>query len=70
MFVFKILVFLLSLNSTLNSFGLPIFNEKFQILLVQLNETEASFFLVAFIICVLLTILTVRFLNIQNKIKN
>ncbi len=73
MFVFKILVFFLTpegLNSTLNSFGLPISNEKFQILLIQLNETKLSFFVVAFLICVLLTILTIKFLNIQNKIKN
>ena len=73
MFIFKILVYFLTpegLNSTLESLGLPISNEKFQILLIQLDETEASFFIVSFLLCVLFVFFIVRFLKIQNTIKN
>ena len=72
MFIFKILVLILTptgLNSALDSFGLPITNEKFQILLIQLNETKLSYFLVALIICLFWSFLVVRFLNIQDSIK-
>ena len=73
MFIFKVLVYFLSpegLNSTLESFGLPISNEKFQILLIQLDETEASFFIVSLLLCVLFVFLIVRFLKIQETVKN
>ena len=73
MFIFKILVYFLTpegLNSTLESLGLPISNEKFQILLIQLDETEASFFIVSFLLCVLFVFFIVRFLKIQDTIKN
>ena len=73
MFIFKILVYFLTpegLNSTLQSFGLPISNEKFQILLIQLNETEASFFVISFLLCLLFVFLVFKFLKIQNTIKN
>ena len=72
MFIFKILVFVLTptgLNSALDSFGLPITNEKFQILLIQINETKVSYFIVALIICLFWSSLVVRFLNIQDSIK-
>ena len=72
MFIFKILVLILTptgLNSALDSFGLPITNEKFQILLIQLNETKLGYFLVALIICLFWSFLVVRFLNIQDSIK-
>ena len=73
MFIFKILVYFLTpegLNSTLESLGLPISNEKFQILLIQLDETEASFFIVSFLLCVLFVFFILKFLKIQNTIKN
>ena len=73
MFIFKVLVYFLSpegLNSTLESFGLPISNEKFQILLIQLDETEASFFVVSLLLCILFVFLIVRFLKIQETVKN
>tara|TARA_B100000242_G_C42989384_1_gene459265 strand:- start:528 stop:1154 length:627 start_codon:yes stop_codon:yes gene_type:complete len=73
MFVFKALVDILSLeglNSTLNSLGLPISNEKFQILLIRLDETELIFFGISFMLCTLFAYLIFRFLNIQDNIKN
>ena len=73
MFIFKGLVDILSLdglNSTLNSLGLPISNEKFQILLVRLNETDLIFFGISFLICSLFAYLIFRFLKIQDNIKN
>ena len=73
MFIFKGLVDILSLdglNSTLNSLGLPISNEKFQILLIRLDETELIFFGISFMLCTLFAYLIFRFLNIQDNIKN
>jgi len=73
MIIFKILVYLLTpegLNSMLDSYGLPISNEKFQILLVQLNQIDSIYFLVSILLCMLFAISTVKFLNLQNTIKN
>ena len=71
MFIFKILVFILTpsgLNSMLETLGLPISNEKFQILLVELNETESSFFFFSMMFCVLFVFCIVKFLKIQKTI--
>ena len=71
MFIFKILVFILTpsgLNSMLETLGLPISNEKFQILLVELNETESSFFFISMMLCLLFVFCIVKFLKIQKTI--
>ena len=73
MFIFKILVYFLTpegLNSTLESLGLPISNEKFQILLIRLDETNLIFFGISLMLCTLFAYLIFRFLNIQDNIKN
>lgn len=73
MFVFKFLVDILSidgLNATLSSLGLPISNEKFQILLIRLDETDLIFFAISFLICCLFSYLIFRFLKIDDTIKN
>ena len=71
MYIFKILVFILTpsgLNSMLETLGLPISNEKFQNLLVELNETESSFFFISMMLCVLFVFCIVKFLKIQKTI--
>lgn len=71
MFFFKILVFFLTpegLNSYLELLGLPISNEKFQLLLIQLNETTAVYFHVSFLLCLLFAFSIFRFVNIQNSV--
>lgn len=73
MYILKILVYFLApegLNSMLESFGLPISNEKFQILILQLNEITTSFFLVSLLLCAVFVFYAVRFLNIQDTIKD
>jgi hypothetical protein len=72
MYLFKILIYLFTLEgliAILERFGLPISNEKFQILLLQLNETDLAFFLISFILCVLFVFFVIRFLDIQEKSK-
>jgi hypothetical protein len=58
------------LNSLLGTYGLPISNEKFQILLIQLNETRWIFFVISLLLCFLFVILIVKFLKIQHTVQN